>query len=65
MSDFISAFGFMQPFAVREMKGLLGQRKTGKDSTAAPEKKTVLTTNVFFFIEEYDGYNQSMMLNQS
>jgi uncharacterized protein YtpQ (UPF0354 family) len=52
-------------FAVREMKGLLGQRKTRKDSTAAPEKKTVLTTNVFFFIEEHDGYNQSMMLNRS
>jgi uncharacterized protein YtpQ (UPF0354 family) len=61
----MSDFGFMQPFAVREMKGLLEQRKTGKDSTAAPEKKTVLTTNVFFFIEEYDGYNQSLMLNQS
>jgi hypothetical protein len=47
------------------MERLLGQRKTGKDSTAAPEKKTVLTTNVFFFIEEYDVYNQSMMLNRS
>ncbi len=55
----------MQPFAVREMERLLGQRKTGKDSSAAAEKKTVLTTNVFFFIEEYDGYNQSTMLNPS
>jgi hypothetical protein len=39
MSDFISAFGFMQPFAVREMKGLLGQRKDRERFNSSSRKE--------------------------